>query len=330
MVNLTEKICVVCNKVYYRKRKEALTSKYCSRACQAIGKRGRTFTERTCESCGKTFSVLPSQLNHRHVRYCSTQCSADAKKNRPTETCLHCGEQFLGFKSRKRNYCSRVCYLAHHKAPLIKKTCPVCRKEFEVVASYADRYTVCSLECRRAETVYVTCKRCGKLFTGKRHQNLSYCSEACRRPPRLISCATCGKRFRVTPGSTIKYCSRRCFRSFRGETSLEAQVREAIESLNIPFKQEFHISRYRVDFAFPGRGLILEVDGAYWHRDQAKDARRSKALEELGWRVVRINENEITEAANLATLLGDKFRESLLLESTQAVLPLFQTELSQD
>ena len=223
MVNLTEKICVVCNKVYYRKRKEALTSKYCSRACQAIGKRGRTFTERTCESCGKTFSVLPSQLNH-----------------------------------------------------------------------------------------------------------LSYCSEACRRPPRLISCATCGKRFRVTPGSTIKYCSRRCFRSFRGETSLEAQVREAIESLNIPFKQEFHISRYRVDFAFPGRGLILEVDGAYWHRDQAKDARRSKALEELGWRVVRINENEITEAANLATLLGDKFRESLLLESTQAVLPLFQTELSQD
>lgn len=43
----------------------------------------------------------------------------------------------------------------------------------------------------------------------------------------------------------------------------------------------------RVDFCFPLRALVLEVDGARWHQDPARDRNRDNALAVLGWRVLR-------------------------------------------
>ncbi|HVM27686.1 MAG TPA: DUF559 domain-containing protein [Mycobacteriales bacterium] len=43
----------------------------------------------------------------------------------------------------------------------------------------------------------------------------------------------------------------------------------------------------RVDFCFPDVGLVVEVDGAKWHQDPARDRARDNALGALGWRVLR-------------------------------------------
>lgn len=49
-------------------------------------------------------------------------------------------------------------------------------------------------------------------------------------------------------------------------------------------------ARYRVDFAFPGLMIIVEVDGSQHEHDdiRAADAIRDAALEALGWTVIRI------------------------------------------
>lgn len=43
----------------------------------------------------------------------------------------------------------------------------------------------------------------------------------------------------------------------------------------------------RVDFCFRLAGVLVEVDGARWHPDPARDQARDNALAALGWRVLR-------------------------------------------
>jgi very-short-patch-repair endonuclease len=45
----------------------------------------------------------------------------------------------------------------------------------------------------------------------------------------------------------------------------------------------------RVDFCFAAAGLVVEVDGARWHQDAARDQARDNVLATLGWRVLRLS-----------------------------------------
>lgn len=49
----------------------------------------------------------------------------------------------------------------------------------------------------------------------------------------------------------------------------------------------------RVDFAWPEAGLVVEVDGAKWHTDPARDQARDNSLASLGWRVLRYTRAEV-------------------------------------
>ena len=63
----------------------------------------------TCASCAAVFKTR-SNLQ----RYCSLQCSADARALRHTMTCKQCGTQYLGrnymVMAGKGNYCSSRCH----------------------------------------------------------------------------------------------------------------------------------------------------------------------------------------------------------------------------
>jgi very-short-patch-repair endonuclease len=49
----------------------------------------------------------------------------------------------------------------------------------------------------------------------------------------------------------------------------------------------------RVDFCFAAARLVVEVDGARWHPDPARDQRRDNVLAALGWRVLRFTWSEV-------------------------------------
>ncbi len=49
----------------------------------------------------------------------------------------------------------------------------------------------------------------------------------------------------------------------------------------------------RADFCFPAPRLVVEVDGARWHPDAARDRHTDNALVELGWRVLRYSWSEV-------------------------------------
>lgn len=73
-------------------------------------------------------------------------------------------------------------------------------------------------------------------------------------------------------------------------TATESLLWQALSGskLGVGFRRQLVIGDYIADFAAPSRRLVVEVDGKY-HADRVRaDARRDRALAQLGWRVLRV------------------------------------------
>jgi very-short-patch-repair endonuclease len=243
-----------------------------------------------CIVCGKEFSI-PFAWMKRGGKYCSQACYNTIKNKKIFRICIVCGNGFECRRTRLTSVCSRKCCNENKQ---ITKKCAVCGKIFTVAKSNADRYTVCSIECRMTTVFYTNCIRCGKKITNS-SGGVKHCSEECRRPAFIKICPTCGKEFRCTPATNKIYCSTSCYRKNTGETSPEKNVRICLEMLNVKYLQEhiFNGWKYPVDFYVPEFNIVIEVDGEYWHSKQSskdRDKRKTNWLESKGYKVFRISD----------------------------------------
>lgn len=295
------KTCLHCGKGFSTKDKRR---KYCTHRCACLHKTKPK--DIRCRVCGKERQgthnlTIEKQRNYRCLS-CAKKDYWKDRKHPDTITCMHCGEKFPYRSSGKGpcKFCSPECRLEHKT---VLKICPVCDKEYRVSKSTADRYAVCSVECKTKETVYKTCKRCGQVFTAERKRPRHYCSEECRRPPHIIECAWCGKKVRRTPSdvtsSEIHFCDFACYRKYSGngnESGLEKRVRLALEHAGIAHEKEYAVGKYVFDFYLPAAHLLLEADGDYWHSQpsaQLRDQRKTARARKVGFAVERLQESTI-------------------------------------
>ena len=61
------------------------------------------------------------------------------------------------------------------------------------------------------------------------------------------------------------------------------------------FRRQLVIGPHIADFACTRARLVVEVDGPSHELREGHDARRDRALGELGWRVLRFSEREVVE-----------------------------------
>ena len=59
------------------------------------------------------------------------------------------------------------------------------------------------------------------------------------------------------------------------------------------FRRQHPIGPYITDFACIAQKLVIELDGGQHAKQQAYDARRTRYLEEYGYRVIRFWDNEV-------------------------------------
>jgi very-short-patch-repair endonuclease len=89
-------------------------------------------------------------------------------------------------------------------------------------------------------------------------------------------------------------------------TKIEQKLLKTLQDLQIPFQLygqyqqpiEGSSHPYQMDFAFPQVMVDIEADGKIWHEKEGakeRDAERDKKLAQLGWRVIRFNEDAINE-----------------------------------
>lgn len=262
-------------------------------------------------NCGKCKSSLLFSVNKGKYQIYRCDCE---QKVRALLECFHCQKSFLNLPCliRKSNYCSVQCYRNETNKKQIK-SCQVCGKEFRI-----KHYLVkkgygfyCSKQCWF--TLFKTwekstkCIQCGKIFTVPRSvykKNPKFCSKKCtddfKRDYVKNICQGCKKEFEL-PRSDFNrgrgsFCTRECFKHYDGETSIERKIRLELEKLNETFVQEAKFGRFYADFFLPERKLIIECDGEYWHRGKIKkdrDKRKDKLLKELGYKVIRLEEEKI-------------------------------------
>lgn len=259
--------------------------------------------------CGKCETSLMQQCEEDGLIKYKCFCT---EKIRTLLNCEYCKKPFLNFPYlvRKTNYCSLECYwIGTRRAQL--RICKICHKEFNAKAPLIKKGFgfYCSMDCWfglfKKQRISLKCKQCGKIFDVPKsvfRKNPSFCSKACsdtsKRDYVSRICKKCKTKFEI-PRSIINrskgyFCSWNCYHTYDGETSIERLVRLKLQKLKEPFKQEMKIGRYHADFYLPNRNLIIECDGEYWHRNKIEhDQRRDEILKNLGYKILRLSEENI-------------------------------------
>lgn len=136
--------------------------------------------DKTCERCGKAFSVRASNAAER--RFCSKECKHQA--NRVTLTCKGCGKTWWTWGSQVRisgrpgagQFCSKQCAdLAKIKPKpekpkrqpsQIYKVCEVCDRTFRIWPSRKDTARFCSKACMSNSAAFAA--ECSKRQQGEK------------------------------------------------------------------------------------------------------------------------------------------------------------------
>jgi very-short-patch-repair endonuclease len=293
-------------------------------ARQPKSPKGETYrTERTCERCGKTY--LPGYADRG--RFCSLECYRAVWANHVEKTCPGCGGLFRIRASHagSYNYCSLECkrrVAAAREAaappknpkrvaggknprPAEERSCETCGKRFQVVGQQRETGRYCSYECRYSVgRITITCAYCGKEKTLQRYRVEREETRCCSN--------RCAIRMRMENGPPTGYMRKKL--SEHRRTAIEVMAEEGLQSLGLPYLFEHKVGRYLIDFALPTLSVGLECDG--WHHRIAKvaarDEKRDAELLKRGWRVVRVQAEDlvrdpvaaIREALNLTSPPG--------------------------
>jgi very-short-patch-repair endonuclease len=73
--------------------------------------------------------------------------------------------------------------------------------------------------------------------------------------------------------------------------------------LGVGFRRQVVVGEHIVDFAAPAVRLVVEVDGGCHETRARADARRDRALEQLGWRVLRLPAEMVVQEMDAAVAL---------------------------
>ena len=248
-----------------------------------------------CLRCGENFRTFPSRLRSGRGRYCSHSCSATAnRKGKPAPWVRH---NLDAFNARRRS--GEVYVRPWNKQEPVEMHCEVCGKGVVVRPSRSLTLRCCSLACAHKL----------KSFTvGPAHP-------LWRQVER--TCEMCGTVFLAKPAKVrigeARFCSRRCVGGFivakiRRGSSLEDAV-----ALLLPseiFERQKALGPWVVDFYVPGKNLVIECDGKYWHSQPKvvkRDRQKTGWILRNGYHLLRLSEDEIRNgqaALSLTTTLS--------------------------
>ncbi|MBE0683007.1 MAG: DUF559 domain-containing protein [Anaerolineales bacterium] len=109
----------------------------------------------------------------------------------------------------------------------------------------------------------------------------------------------------IIPGQTVtKEKLQRAKELRRDMTPAEKILWQELRAnkLGVHFRRQQVIASFIVDFYCHKVGLVVEVDGDIHDLQQEEDARRAKALREMGLRIVRFGNEEVEK--NLSAVVG--------------------------
>lgn len=210
----------------------------------------------------------------------------------------------------------------------IERECPVCRSRYfaSAVRLGFGRQTTCSRKCSyelraapkraRSETECATCRKPITTVPSKtalRKHGAAFCSRECHYAGRAIGATkrVVSDAYEISPETRASQSRRAAVAYSRGETlpipKTEHGVAAALMAEGVDFVHQCVFEHERgaicVDFFFPDRRLVVEIDGDHHKKPlgSVSDVDRDAWLSRVGVRVVRVP-NADAIAATLAAV----------------------------
>jgi very-short-patch-repair endonuclease len=251
--------------------------------------------ELRCAHCGAPFLARPSRLHlpeGKRPRFCGTACAFADKRGKTKETSPGIARSAAGLKA----------YFAAHPEAIARGPS---HPKYGYVPSVATRAKMRAANARRTTTP----AQLAALAAGR---PLSLKPDALKRRGLAHSRTMKGRKNPAHSERMKQFYAEHPEKNpmivlaQKGhETDLERTMRLAMTNAGLSFESQHPIGRFVADFAFTAHGVVIEVDGTFWH-NAAKDALRDAELGLLGWRVLRFNEEQVLKhtAACVAAVEG--------------------------
>lgn len=131
LITSTTKKCFYCNNEFSVENSVKNAQKFCSMDCYNKYRNLKNkFETKLCKQCNKEFKTY-----HHNQKYCSTECSKTASQNRSLCTCDSCGKTFERIKSEisknKKHFCSKECM--YEFVRWAEKDIDILRKYYRVI-----------------------------------------------------------------------------------------------------------------------------------------------------------------------------------------------------
>ena len=266
-------------------------------------KRGELLTQ-ICPQCGKGFSYMKSQKR----KYCSKECFKKSKQTGTDIKCDNCGKLFYRRQYHidrqknkgQNNFCCPQCQKEYlHKQAFEVRVCEICGLEFEVSKLSTQRF--CSDQCQiqwqttrtkelnpKFASILTPCTYCGiphyvKPYKFNEQENF-FCSIDCRQ---AWYAEVYSQREEWREESRQRILSQLQNGCFDTDTMPQKIVNDILDELLVEYRREKPFEYYAVDNYLLNYGLIIEVQGDYWH---ANPLRYTSSLTEAQYR--RINRDK--------------------------------------
>lgn len=127
---------------------------------------------------------------------------------------------------------------------------------------------------------------------------------------RILKQAKKALKVPKTKVQKIKYVETQAKKMAKKMTGPERKMQKMLKSLKVDFRSQEIIHGKIFDFFIPGKNLIIEVDGDYWHgygkehselneiqkRSVRNDSGKDIIAKGLGYEIIRFWEHEINES----------------------------------
>lgn len=101
-------------------------------------------------------------------------------------------------------------------------------------------------------------------------------------------------------------------------TPIEQALWSDIRAVGVVMYPQYPVCQFFVDFANPVARVAIECDGAAYHADHVKDAKRQAVIEANGWTVYRISGSDCMK--NTDYLEDEYGRERIVLSPAYALI----------
>ncbi len=288
-----ENTCLICSKVFKARRAQ---QKYCSVECQHISYRKPKVQKVTtsCSFCSNEFTVLPNKLLNGKGKYCSRECKDKHQKT------LYSGVNNPAYGTKMSEDRKKMTSIRNKK---LWESEEFKSKRKKIMLEFVQKngyYPGTDPESR------IKAKTTMKKKYGKEHNWLG------RYGTRKCDKTTLSKYGKTSAELLIEYSHH-----YGKETDIEKLFEKILEELTIPYLKKFRIyDKLKVNFWFReydflilDSKILVEVDGDYWHGNQAKfeqlsefqekvqndDIIKQKFAEKNGYQVVRFWGSDIKE-----------------------------------